>query len=107
MLFLQHYPNIRIESTKIFEKRCKYDLTDIGNESPPGRKRMDLASSISSWQQSQVQSSAQMLVMAKVLDSERQQGAAALQLLQSASATSQGTNPFAQMGLGNQLDVQG
>ena len=69
---------------------------------------MDLASSISSWQQSQVQSSAQMLVMAKVLDSERQQGAAALQLLQSASsATSQGSNPFAAMGLGNQLDVQG
>lgn len=68
---------------------------------------MDLVSSISSWQQSQVQSSAQMLVMAKVLDSERQQGAAALQLLQSASATSQGANPFAAMGLGNQLDVQG
>ena len=68
---------------------------------------MDLASSISSWQQSQVQSSAQMLVMAKVLDSERQEGAAALQLLQSASTPSQGSNPFAAMGLGNQLDVQG
>jgi|GEM_PF-6426647 len=67
---------------------------------------MDLVSSISNWQQSQMQSSAQMLVMAKVLDSERQQGAAALQLLQAASPNSQGSNPFAQMGLGNQLDVQ-
>lgn len=67
---------------------------------------MDLVSSISNWQQSQIQSNAQMLVMGKVLDSERQQGAAVLQLLQSASPGAQGSNPFAEMGLGNQIDVQ-
>lgn len=67
---------------------------------------MDLVSSISNWQQSQIQSNAQMLVMGKVLDSERQQGAAVLQLLQAASPGTQGSNPFAEMGLGNQIDVQ-
>ncbi len=70
---------------------------------------MDLtAASVSAYQQSQYQGQAQVSVATKVLNIARQEGAAAMQLLQSASSGgTQGGDALtaAATGLGGQLDT--
>ena len=69
---------------------------------------MDLVNAFSNIQQSQTGQAIQMKVAEKVLDSQRQEGQAALQLLAAASVVGPGDALTAQAtGLGGQLDVRG
>lgn len=67
---------------------------------------MDLTAAISSLQQAQTAEKIQTSVARKVMDSQRQQGDAVLQLLQAATLPQPGDSLVAQStGLGGQLDV--
>lgn len=67
---------------------------------------MDLVNTFSNLQQAQTGQAIQMKVAQKVLDNQRQQGTAALQLLEAAALPAPGDALAAQAtGLGAQLDI--
>lgn len=68
---------------------------------------MDLTAALSSLQQAQTSQAIQTRVAAKVMDSQRQQGAAMLQLLQAATGGPGDAMTAQATGLGGQLDVLG
>jgi len=70
---------------------------------------MDLTNTISSLQQAQTAQAIQIKVASKVLDAQRQQGAAALQLIQAAAPTAGPGDPSVARasGLGGVMDTRG
>ena len=68
---------------------------------------MDLTSALSSLQQSRTAQDIQFSVARKMLDHQRQQGAAALQLLEAANIAPGDALVAQATGLGGQLDVRG
>jgi hypothetical protein len=69
---------------------------------------MDLVNAMSSLQQTQMAQAIQIRLASKVLDVQRQQGAAALQLLQQAASAGPGDPNVARAtGLGGAIDCRG
>ena len=70
---------------------------------------MDLVTAFTGMQQANLANQVQYAVAAKSMDMQRMQGAAAIQLLQSASGVAKGGDPMvaAATGLGGTLDTYG